>query len=97
MYAIGLWLVTRLGRRSPEAVCEPIRGSDAVPHETAGRTGYDEPQSVSARTATENGSLPLYAGLGARVRFGEDSRFGLLASPLGMQYISRGLIPVRIL
>jgi hypothetical protein len=35
----------------------------------------------------DKGALPLYAGLGARVRFGEDSRFGFRV-PLGVQYIS---------
>ena len=35
----------------------------------------------------DSGALPLYAGFGARVRFGEDSRFGFRV-PLGTQYIS---------
>lgn len=34
-----------------------------------------------------SGSLPLYAGMGARFRFGEDSRFGFRV-PIGIEYIS---------
>jgi len=33
------------------------------------------------------GLLPVYAGMGARFRFGEDSRFGFRV-PVGVQYIS---------
>ena len=35
----------------------------------------------------DKGSLPLYYGLGGRVRFGEDTRFGVRV-PMGVQYIS---------
>lgn len=35
----------------------------------------------------KSGSLPVYYGMGARFRFGEDSRFGFRV-PIGVQYIS---------
>jgi hypothetical protein len=35
----------------------------------------------------DKGSLPLYSGLGARFRFGTDSRFGIRV-PIGAQYIT---------